>query len=906
MHKRGRNLHIKGAAVSEIFVLVLATVAFAFVLGEANLTSAADVTKVSASASRGVWTDMTTGKKVYYLSDGKTVYRWDQTNWVKSTSLSSDPGWLADPKSPFVLVQTDYTGSNIVDNPFLVVAPTAPPAAITPTGATLATQEIASMNADILKAQAEIDKINTQLGQATKLTPDQIDAANSRIAELNSQIAGLEAKNADAVNTLNNANAPPTQPRQVYEMEGSKNVADLGEANQPVPGQPTAPSARITLSGTVADGEWIKQGNGEWTSLTHKGYTLTDNDIKELTAVPAAGPEKDVTPSSSDYTGWPGAGNFGKALGEGLKAGAAAYVAAKTILPGLGFTDQQTIVISNALLAGITVGRTAASFWKADSKTNAPMYIGIAVTALIILTQYKNEKEKTITFTCMPWEAPVGGANCLKCNGDKFRPCTEYRCKALGGACELLNKDKPGSELCAAVDRNDATSPTIAPAVNALYPIGLSYISDTSVRPPALGVRIVEAGGSCLKAYTPLKFGINTNEPAICKIDTNLNNTKFDNMQYYMGGDSGYAYNHTESMRLPSPSALGEDAGILLQNGDTMQMFIRCRDRNGNENVDGYSVKFCVDKSPDTTPPTIEGTSIPTGNPVRFGILETPIDVYTNELAECRWSIESKGYDNMENIMDCNQPAIVRNAMPTYVCTTNITSIKDRQDNKYYIRCKDQPGEEENKRNVMVQSYELVLKGTQPLNIIDVMPNETVTGATGAVNVSLEVETDDGAEEGKATCYFSPIKNNDTFVQMFETDSFKHKQMLLLTTGVYTYYFRCVDLGGNAVDSQTTFAVYSDTNPPKVTRVYKEEGTGLKVVTNEDAECRYALKDCNFVFNEGLSLVYSNPNIKTNSYAEWKPNTVYYIKCRDMYGNEPNPNECSVVAKPIESGIAKA
>jgi hypothetical protein len=108
-------------------------------------------------------------------------------------------------------------------------------------------------------------------------------------------------------------------------------------------------------------------------------------------------------------------------------------------------------------------------------------------------------------------------------------------------------------------------------------------------------------------------------------------------------------------------------------------------------------------------------------------------------------------------------------------------------------------------------------------------------------------------------------------------------------------------LGGNTAESKTTFSVFSDKEAPKVTRVYKEEGTGLKVVTNEDAECVYSLTSCNFVFDEGLKLIYSNPSVRTNSYVEWKPNTVYYIKCRDPYGNEPNPNECSVVAKPVES-----
>jgi len=604
------------------------------------------------------------------------------------------------------------------------------------------------------------------------------------------------------------------------------------------------------------------------------------------------------------------------ALVSGLAWAAGGFLAGQMIGSMAGLDKDNTMALSTALAAGSftfkylslahEVGGGAGAFGTGGGLTGwmgqHPFATAAIVAAIVFTQMYKKEDTKTITFKCYPYEPPIGGAKCEECNKYPFRPCSEYRCKSLGQACELLNKETPGKELCAAVDPKDVISPTITPSTGALSPIGLSYVSDTSIRPPALGVKVVDSARTdgCLKAFTPLQFGITTSEPAQCKVSLN-HTSKIDDMEYYFGESNYYEYNHTQKMRLPSPASFNETGGSpLLQNGDTMQLFVRCMDRNGNQNVDEYSVKFCIDKSPDTTPPLIEGTSITSGNPVRFGTTNISVETYVNEPAECKWSIESKAYEDMENSMACELLPIMRNAMPTFLCTANFTGLKNNEENKYYIRCKDQPDAEESKRNVMVQSYELVLRGTQPLNIIEVLPNKTITGSTTAVAVDLEVETDDGAEEGKAFCSFSPFGTNDSYVQMFETNNFRHKQTLQLTAGSYTYYFRCTDLGGNSAEKSTTFNVFSDLEAPKVARVYNEVGVGLKVVTNEDAECRYSLNDCNFVFAEGLSLIYSNPSIKTNSYVEWKPNTIYYIKCKDLYGNEPNPNECSVIVKPVE------
>ena len=604
-------------------------------------------------------------------------------------------------------------------------------------------------------------------------------------------------------------------------------------------------------------------------------------------------------------------GFFISNLVDGVNWALAAGMGVQLIGRLVGLQETQVNSVSLAVSAGILAGKitngiiqkTLASKGASGSLLTkaAPWGVGVAVALLVLQATYKQKqtREEKRIFECLPWEPQLGGDNCEKCNSDPFRPCSEYRCKSLGQACELLN---PGSdkELCTWVSPKDVTSPTISPWKDVLRPIkeDLRYAQDAK-RPPSRGVKILSGRGrdNCLKAFTPLQFGIQNNEPAQCKIDV-LHTEKFDDMAYYMGETSLYLYNHTQSFTLPNAPSEENGSALQFPNEGEYAFYIRCRDANGNENVDEYTMKFCVDPTPDTTPPLIEGTSIPSGNYVQYNSENVPIDIYVNEPAECKWSRQSKAFEEMENAISCSSNPEDINSNLLYTCSAALTGIKNKEDNKFYFRCKDNPSLAEGERNVNVQSYEFLLRGSQPLDILKTEPNKTITGSTDTVAVQLAVETSNGAEEGKSICFFSPTTNSADYVQMFETKSYTHKQLLDLTSGTYTYNFKCVDAGGNIAQDSTTFTVLIDKQAPKVTRAYKEGA--LKIITNEEAQCVYSLSGCNYNFAEGISLLYSNPSIKTSHFAEWNSNNVYHIKCKDNYGNEPSPSQCAIVVSAIE------
>ena len=591
----------------------------------------------------------------------------------------------------------------------------------------------------------------------------------------------------------------------------------------------------------------------------------------------------------------------------GLAWGATLALAVNLLGGVFGLDDQLTSALSTSVFVGSVAGGGVASLVQSGvlgsggeilgvSATTAGAIVGIGVAVAVFLATYKDEEREVVHFQCLPFEPPLGGNSCESCNDDPFRSCSEYRCRSLGQACELVN---PGTEdeKCVWVNPGDVNSPVIKTWPDALTD-GHTY-SPHATRPSDRGTKITRsnAADGCLQAFTALEFGITTNEPAQCKIDY-VHTESFDEMQFFLGETNLLLEEHEQRMSLPSPDSIGAElSSPELENDGIYDLFVRCRDANGNENTDEFVFNFCVDPSPDTTPPVIVDTSIENGGAVSFESQEANVEVYVNEPAQCKWSSEDKDYEEMENAMQCSTSITEINAQQLYTCSAGLTGLKDREENKYYFRCKDQPSKPDSERNVNAQSYEFVLRGSQPLDIISVMPdgNETIADSAEFVSVDLELETSNGADEGEAICYFSPSGEEGSYVAMFETDSFTHRQTLSLLEGEYTYYFRCVDSGGNSEETSTTFSVETDTDAPQVTRAYKELDA-LKVITNEDAECSYSLNNCNFNFDEGISMLHTNPNMRMSHFAEWQSNIIYYVKCRDDFGNQPEPNQCSLIA----------
>lgn len=551
------------------------------------------------------------------------------------------------------------------------------------------------------------------------------------------------------------------------------------------------------------------------------------------------------------------------------------------------------------MIAGAAGGAVAGIAEQLGMSRTGSLLLGLGVSVAIFVLIYSKKSTELVEFYCLPWEAPIGGGDCELCN--EFEECSEYTCKSLGQACEIAN---PGTEEqnCFWQNPHDVNSPIIE-----MREVEGEHIwkPDMSIRPPATGVVISHKNKGCIKAFTPLEFTFITDEPAQCKIDYDLaKSTKedpragFEEMAFYVAGSNLFVYNHTEKLSLPGPDSINAVAPELKNDG-TYTLYVRCQDANGNFNQDAYSISFCVEKGPDTTPPLIVDVNIPSGNPLQYNQTSLDLEVYVNEPSECKWSRSDRDYKNMENNMDCDMNLWEMNNENVYTCRADLTGIEDRKENSYYFKCKDQPWAEEGDRNTNAQSYLYKVIGTQPLNILEILPNEeTISGATDTLPVFLEIKTDNGHKNGESNCYYSNKKpeSDEDYIKFLETGTNKHEQRQDLVTGDYTYYFKCVDLGGNAVYNSTTFKVKTDRSEPKIVRVYKEAGE-LKIITDEEAECSYSNKDCNFEIEDGIQMISLDSEIHN---AIWEINKNYYIRCKDEYNNQPYPNICSIIVRPFE------
>ncbi|MFH1249265.1 MAG: hypothetical protein V1660_03875 [archaeon] len=566
-------------------------------------------------------------------------------------------------------------------------------------------------------------------------------------------------------------------------------------------------------------------------------------------------------------------------------------------------TSLATSVYGNMMASKVAAGTAQPFLGLGGGAWFAPL-IWAAVVMLVVALIMKMMKigatrTEKVTFTCLPWQPPVGGADCQKCNkepiGGEMKPCTKYRCDSLGQGCSLLNEGT-GKETCTWINKDDSTAPVIKPLKSVLTK-DHSY-KEIKPCPPGPGCFKIEKEGSkdgCIKSFTPLQFGIEANEPAQCKLDTN-HTGKFDDMQFYFG-DNLYLYNHTMMMSLPSPASINalsnETTSPTLKNDGKYTMYIRCRDGNGNWNLGEMAMQFCVDPGPDTTPPMIMRTSIENGAPISYNAKNVPLDVYLNEPSACKWSRTDQDYNNMNNTFICASSVEQIEGDMTYKCSTILSSVNDKVTNTFYFRCKDQPwlaGVNESDRNINKESYVFKLEGTIPLNITKVEPNGTVKGGAEPISVKLTAETANGYSSGDAKCSFATNGYDGAMVEFFDTGSYKHEQTLDLYAGDYTFYVMCRDDAGNTDQNMTKFKVELDKTPPIAVRAYQDGGM-LKIVTDEDSECKYGIKDCNFDFLSATDMPFEN---STEHTAEWRTDITYYIKCKDQYGNMPVPSACSI------------
>ncbi len=500
-------------------------------------------------------------------------------------------------------------------------------------------------------------------------------------------------------------------------------------------------------------------------------------------------------------------------------------------------------------------------------------------------------EQGVVIYNCQPWDAATGGENCELCNNQEV-PCSEYQCKSLGQSCLYIgsDQDQGGRPFCFFNNSRDVDPPVISPNEGVLS-IGYRYTPNNAISPPDRGVKIIDSKSKdgCLSPFSKVTFGVKLDEPAKCKIDFQRRKS-YDKMSLPFGRPY-LDYNHTQTLLIPDlNNSLGKDNQIST--------YVKCIDSNGNSNKNDFVFEMCVQEGPDNTPPIIYGTSIKKGSKVPFNVTSANVDFYINEPAECRWSFSDEKYENMENNMTCATNPKQMNLRLSYTCSTNLTGIKSQEKTDYFIRCRDQPNLKNiNDRNTNVESYKYNLQSSRALVIAEASPNgTTIKGSTSPATITLKARTLGGTYDGNALCYSSPDGVEGNYKEFENSGSTnKHSTEIHLEKGNYQYYIKCLDFGGNVDVKKINFSVDIDQEAPIVVRAYYEDGS-MKLITDEKAECRYSTSTlgCEYSFDDGIKIKSYN---KIDHFVKWDTETNLYIKCQDIYGNQPKTNECNIVVR---------
>jgi len=135
-------------------------------------------------------------------------------------------------------------------------------------------------------------------------------------------------------------------------------------------------------------------------------------------------------------------------------------------------------------------------------------------------------------------------------------------------------------------------------------------------------------------------------------------------------------------------------------------------------------------------------------------------------------------------------------------------------------------------------------------------------------------------------------------VRMGETGTNKHMQILVnRTRGNYSIEITCIDNAGNSASRKSSFSLELDSTYPEVTRVYNNLGS-LVILTSEDAICKLTTDNslgCNFDFTSQNAMTMEGSLSITHTIS-WNPKIIHYIKCEDIWGN--NPGACSIIVQP--------
>ena len=140
-------------------------------------------------------------------------------------------------------------------------------------------------------------------------------------------------------------------------------------------------------------------------------------------------------------------------VGESALWAVGTAAAIQALGPIFGLSGEQTDIVSKASAFGLLAGKISADFaaksvaesgitktttsefakWFVEDQAGltGAQWLGVSAFVAYFAINYRDEESKKVDFSCIPWQAPLGGNNCETCNKG-FLPCSEYQCTPFG------------------------------------------------------------------------------------------------------------------------------------------------------------------------------------------------------------------------------------------------------------------------------------------------------------------------------------------------------------------------------------------------------------------------------------------------------------------------------------------
>jgi len=551
----------------------------------------------------------------------------------------------------------------------------------------------------------------------------------------------------------------------------------------------------------------------------------------------------------------------------------------------MGYSPGKTTALSNVIVEVIKLFTGTANMWIPGYGIYQAFQSGV-------------DHEYYITeFQCKAIY-PTSDNKCNVCNED-VRPCSEFKCRSLGENCRYFVEN---GEIGYCAEYLDIWSAKISPWNEILDPKN-KYTNISSS-----GFKIIsnKTGSNEVEAWKTLKFGIVTDEQAICKLDTN-HSKKFEDMQYTMVSDRNYETGKVDGIHhwiVVSPhTVIGKselDKGITtppMKEGNN-EYYIICQNFAGSVNGAPYIVTVKQAEEPDLTPADVVRTSPEDNSLLAYNSTDIPFALFLDEPAECKYSLEYdyNTYEEMPNEFTCITEK-ERSVYGEWQCITDLANVTPLT--KVFVKCKDQPELVETDihvRNVNRQSFAyefsicqegLEINSVEPSGILEVNKSrETI----------LKVSTSGCVNYGEANCAYRMPEFGNTYSSFWDTGDSLHSQPLTdLTAGEKKIDIECVDIAGNSANASINFTVFYDDSAPKIIRAYGE-GDRIVIETDEEANCGVSTNEtnaCDFNITGSTFIKKHAINIADKS----KKQTLY-IRCEDNKGN--SAAGCTEVIKLID------